>query len=359
MSRPRQLAYRVRGQAASTSLRQRGCNGVLALQNWKAPAVPQLLSGCVAAMKTPHAPVLQHVPDFYGEFSGNVLKKISPCLVKNPYGIVIPVPYYGRHWAAQFTMNSYTLYQIEHSIIRKAGKAIGDFNLIDHGDRIMVCLSGGKDSWTLLHVLKKLQCKAPVHFELFPVTIDPGFPEFNGQEISSYMTAHYNDLPFLLYESHINQIIHDKKTPGTSFCSFCARLRRGVLYTLAKKLGVSKIAIGHNADDFIETLLLNQFFNGQIKAMSPCLHADDGINFVIRPLCYVEESLITAFTARSEFPIIDVRCAGRQEKDMKRQKVKKLLTELDAQHPGLKSSLLHALSNIDVRHLMDKRFQHS
>ncbi|MCX5895444.1 MAG: tRNA 2-thiocytidine(32) synthetase TtcA [Proteobacteria bacterium] len=254
-------------------------------------------------------------------------------------------------------MNSYTVHQIEHSIIRKAGKAIGDFNLIEHGDKIMVCLSGGKDSWTLLHVLKKLQCKAPVHFELFPVTIDPGFPDFNGQEISSYMTTHYNDLPFLLYESHIYQIIKDKKTPGTSFCSFCARLRRGVLYTLAKKLGVSKIAIGHNADDFIETLLLNQFFNGQIKAMSPCLHADDGINIVIRPLCYVEESLIAAFIARVKFPIVDVRCAGRQEKDMKRQKVKKLLTELDAQHPGLKSSLLHSLSNIDVRHLMDKRFQ--
>jgi tRNA 2-thiocytidine biosynthesis protein TtcA len=247
------------------------------------------------------------------------------------------------------------LAHIERTITRKTGQAIGDFSLIQDGDKIMVALSGGKDSWTLLHVLKKLRKKAPVDFDLLVVTVDPGFEGYDTGSIQAYMGEQYPDLQFLLYRSNIYQIIQQHKTPNKGFCSFCARLRRGILYTLAKQHGVTKVALAHTADDLIETLLLNQFFSGTIKSMSPLLHADDGINTLIRPLCYVEEALVSTFVELMDFPVVDTPCPVKNNRDMKRAMVKQLLAELEKRYPGVKSSMLHALACVDGRHLLDKR----
>ena len=244
---------------------------------------------------------------------------------------------------------------LERIITRKAGQAIGDFSLIQDGDKIMVALSGGKDSWTLLHVLKKLKEKAPVHFDLFAVTIDPGFDGFDTESIQAYMAEQHHDVQFLLYTSTINQIILQHQTPPKGFCSFCARLRRGIIYTLAKQQAVTKVALAHTADDLIETLMLNQFFNGSIKSMSPLLHADDGVNTVIRPLCYGDEADIAEFARLMDFPVVDTPCPVKESRDMKRAMVKQLLSGLEIQYPGIKASLLHALSRVYGRHLLDKR----
>jgi len=240
----------------------------------------------------------------------------------------------------------------ERLLLRKVGKAIGDFGLIGSGDSILVAHSGGKDSWVLLQSLARLQKKAPIPFDLAALTLDAGFPDFHPELIGAHISRHLPGIPFHVHAVPINTIVSRHKTQGTSFCSFCARLRRGVLYTLAKKLGCNKIALAHHADDFIETLLLNQFFNGSIKAMAPLLHADDGSNTVIRPLCYVPERSIENLAALAGFPILKTMCPAAERKDMKRAMVKKLLADLAAAYPGIKTSLLSALGNVDHRHLM-------
>lgn len=241
----------------------------------------------------------------------------------------------------------------ERFILRRVGKAIGDFGLIACGDCILVAHSGGKDSWVLLHSLSQLRKKAPIHFDLTVVTIDAGFPDFHPEPVASYISEHLPGMPFHVHAVPIDKIAAQHKTQGTSFCSFCARLRRGVLYTYAQKLGCNKIALAHHADDFIETLLLNQFFNGSIKAMSPRLLADNGNTTVIRPLCYVPEQAIENFAALIGFPILKTACPAAGRQDMKRKIVKNLLAELEASHPGIKASLLSALGRVDHRHLMD------
>jgi len=237
----------------------------------------------------------------------------------------------------------------------KTGKAIGDFNLIKNGDRILVALSGGKDSWTLLHVLYELRKKAPVDFELHPVTINPGFPDFDTSLISEHISKNYSDLDHRTERSNISEVLSGFKTPGKSICSFCSRLRRGILYRMAFENNYNKIALGHHADDFIETLLLNQFFNGRIKSMSPLLHSEDGKNTVIRPLCYVDENIIINFIKSAGFPIPDNNCPAKKTAG-NRLKIKNLITDLSEQFPGIKSSLLKSLSKIDARHMMDKDF---
>ncbi len=238
----------------------------------------------------------------------------------------------------------------EHHIRRLTGKAIGDFGLIDQNDRILVALSGGKDSWTLLHMLERLRQRAPIEFSLIAVTVHPGFPGFQTGMIEEYLARRG-------YESRvvaapIHDLMIEKLTEDDTPCVLCSRIRRGVLYTQAKALGCTKIALGHHRDDFIETLLLNQFYNGTIKAMSPLLRADDGRNTVIRPLVYVAEEDIIAFAAEAGFPLTCCACSACGDPDLQRAAVKNLLAQWEAKHPGIKASLLASLGNVSLRHLL-------
>lgn len=237
-------------------------------------------------------------------------------------------------------------------IKRLTGKAIGDFNLIENGDKILIGVSGGKDSYTLLHVLESLRKRAPIDFELFPVTVDSGFPGFRKEIIEEHLKK--QGFNYLIKKTNCYQIIEEKRDPGSSYCSFCARLRRGVIYSIADKLGCNKIALGHHLDDFIETLLLNQFYNGRLSAMSPKLLADNNRHTVIRPLVYVEEDEIIAFTSRNSFPVICCACPVCGRVEQKRKKTKALLKNLSQDNPSIKKSLLSSLKNIKPRHLMDK-----
>ena len=240
-------------------------------------------------------------------------------------------------------------------IKRLTGKAIGDFNLIENGDKILVGVSGGKDSYTLLHVLESLRKRAPIDFKLFPVTVDSGFPGFRKEIIEEHLKK--QGFNYLIKKTNCYQIIEEKRDPGSSYCSFCARLRRGVIYSIADKLGCNKIALGHHLDDFIETLLLNQFYNGRLSAMSPKLLADNNRHTVIRPLVYVEEDEIIAFTSRNSFPVICCACPVCGSLDQKRKKTKALLRNLSKDNPSIKRSLLSSLGNVKPRHLMDKRLK--
>ena len=232
------------------------------------------------------------------------------------------------------------------------GKAIGVFNLIEDGDRIAVAVSGGKDSYALLHILEQLRRRAPIQYELIAVNVDAGFPGYRKNILQEYL----QECGFQVHMEATNcaQIIEEKRHPGSSYCAFCARLRRGVLYNVADRLGCNKIALGHHLDDFIETLLLNQFYVGALKAMSPKLLADNKQQTVIRPLVYVEESDIIQLAAQNEFPTIDCGCPVMGEEDQKRQRMKQLLTELHKENRYIKRSMIRALGNVQPRHLLDQ-----
>jgi tRNA 2-thiocytidine biosynthesis protein TtcA len=250
--------------------------------------------------------------------------------------------------ALENTMNKI---KINNKILNKVGKAIKDFDLIQDKDRILVALSGGKDSWTMLHILAQLREKAPIDFKLTAVTVDPGFEGFRTDLIEKYLKE--NNFEYVLRDTNMIDILKGNLNPGSSFCSFCARLRRGVLYTFARENGFNKIALGHHCDDTIETLLLNQFYSGQIKAMPPKLYADDGKNIVIRPMIYVKESEIKTYTSFSNFPIICCKCPVCSDSGMKRKQIKKLLSEMEAEHEGIKSNILNSLTNVAPSHLLD------
>ncbi|PLX81512.1 MAG: tRNA 2-thiocytidine(32) synthetase TtcA [Desulfuromonas sp.] len=239
-----------------------------------------------------------------------------------------------------------------HQIRRNVGRAIGDFKLIEEGDRILVGVSGGKDSYTLLHILDHLRRKAPVKYELVAANVDSGFPGFRKQVIEDHLLEH--GFEYRMESTNCYEIIETKRRPGSSYCSFCARLRRGVLYSLADELGCNKIALGHHLDDFIETLLLNQFYVGTLKAMSPKLAADNGRHTVIRPLVYVEEGDIIRFSRQHQMPVICCACPVCGEVDQKRQRMKQLIRELSQENRHIKRSMLGALGNVHPRHLLDK-----
>jgi len=241
--------------------------------------------------------------------------------------------------------------RLEHDIRRLAGRAIGDFGLVQDRDRILVALSGGKDSFTLLHVLERLRRRAPISFTLVAVTVHPGFPGFDTRQIEDYLQA--RSMEHEVARAPIHELMLEKLAPNDTPCALCARIRRGVLYTRARELSCTKIALGHHRDDFIETLLLNQFYNGKIKAMSPLLRADDGRNVVIRPLVYVPEDDIIRFAAAAGFPIACCACPACGDQDLKRARIKGLLAALEAERPGVKASLLSALANVEHRHLLD------
>jgi tRNA 2-thiocytidine biosynthesis protein TtcA len=240
-------------------------------------------------------------------------------------------------------------------IKRLTGQAIGDFNLIEDSDRILVALSGGKDSWAMLYVMTELCRRAPIHYQLVPVTIDSGFNGFNSASIvEQAMQLGYN-----LHVEHTNaqEIIGAHLRSGSSDCAFCARLRRGALYSCATKLGCNKVALGHHLDDHIETLLLNQFYSGSIAAMSPKLMADNGEHTLIRPLVYVEETMIEAWINLVGIKQVDCSCPAVKRRDQKRQNIKQLLAQLSVENPRLKKSLLKAMGNVKTRHLLDKNLK--
>jgi tRNA 2-thiocytidine biosynthesis protein TtcA len=236
--------------------------------------------------------------------------------------------------------------RVERRLTARIGRAIGDFELIEPGDRILVGVSGGKDSWALLHLLQRIRRRAPVRFDLVALNIDQGFAGFRADIVEDYLAR--EGYTYEMRSARINLTVKEKIQPGETFCSLCARLRRGALYKYADELGCNKIALGHHADDFIETLLLNLFFNGQIKGMHPRLHAQNGRHTVIRPLVYVWEAEILDYVPARGFPVVCCACPGCKDPTLQRHRVKKLLRELERVHPGIKRSLLGALSRVDL-----------
>ena len=241
------------------------------------------------------------------------------------------------------------------SAVKKlTGRAIGNFNLLNEGDRIAVGVSGGKDSYSLLHMLDTLRRRAPVKYSLVAVNIDAGYPGYRTDVIEEHLKS--CGFEYRMVKTEIYRIVEAKRNPGSSYCSFCARLRRGCLYTTAQELGCNKLALGHHLDDFIETLLLNQFFVGTLAAMSPRMLADNGTQTVIRPFVYVAESVIAQFAAENSFPIVSCACPVSGSFDINRKKIKKLITELSRDIPDIRSSMIHALANVQPRYLMDGRY---
>ena len=233
----------------------------------------------------------------------------------------------------------------------KIGRAIADFDLIQEGDRIAVAVSGGKDSYTLLLLLEELRSRAPVSFELVAVNIDSGYPGYRTDVIEGFLRD--NGFTYRMVPTEHYAIIQEKRRPGSSYCSICSRLKRGSLYEAARTLGCNKLALGHHRDDFIETLLLNQFFVGSLKSMAASMLADNGVTTVIRPLVYVAEEDIISFSSQAELPVVCCCCPVCGTADLQRKRMKRLLKELQVEIPHVKSSLLKAISNVHPRHLLD------
>jgi len=244
-----------------------------------------------------------------------------------------------------------TQQKLSRRIKRQVGQAVGDFQLIEEGDRIAVGVSGGKDSYTLLRLLEDLRKKAPISFELIAVNVDAGFAGYRKEVIEDYLKL--NGFSYHMESTKAYDIIEKKRRSGSSYCAFCARLRRGVLYRLASELGCNKIALGHHLDDFIETLLLNQFYAGSLSAMSPKMLADNGEHTVIRPLVYIEESDIIKFSRFNQDPIICCACPVCGTVDQNRQKMKGLIYTLATDIPQIRRSMIAALGNVQSRHLLN------
>jgi tRNA 2-thiocytidine biosynthesis protein TtcA len=245
---------------------------------------------------------------------------------------------------------SRTLQKLQAHLRGLVGKAIEDFGMIADGDRVMVCLSGGKDSYTLLDILMSLQRSAPIHFDLLTVNLDQKQPDFPAHVLPDYLTA--LGAPFRIIEQDTYSVVKRVIPEGRTMCGLCSRLRRGALYRFASENGITKIALGHHRDDIVETLFLNMFFGGKLKAMAPKLASEDGRHIVIRPLAYVAERDIARYARGREFPIIPCNLCGSQE-NMQRVAVKKMLAEWERAFPGRTESIFSAIRNVEVAGLAD------
>ncbi|MGE0041203.1 MAG: tRNA 2-thiocytidine(32) synthetase TtcA [Vicinamibacterales bacterium] len=246
---------------------------------------------------------------------------------------------------------------LEARVAKKTTKAITDYRLIEDGDRVMVGLSGGKDSWALLQVLDELRQRAPIRFSLVAVNVDSGYEDYQHARLAE--ACRERGWEFVHEATEIGEVMDDLLDPGQTPCSLCARLRRGVLYRMADQVGATKIALGHHLDDFVETLLLNLFFSGALKAMPARLVSDNGRYVVIRPLVYVTEAEARAYTRERDLPVIGCCCPACGDLGLQRQRVKRLVMELEREHPHVKSSMLKAMANVMPRHLLDDRLQPS
>ncbi|MBN3137592.1 tRNA 2-thiocytidine(32) synthetase TtcA [Pectobacterium punjabense] len=244
----------------------------------------------------------------------------------------------------------YNLNKLQKRLRRNVGEAIADFNMIEEGDRIMVCLSGGKDSFTMLEILRNLQQSAPINFSLVAVNLDqkqPGFPE--------HVLPQYLDsigVEYKIVEENTYGIVKDKIPEGKTTCSLCSRLRRGILYRTATELGATKIALGHHRDDILQTLFLNMFYGGKLKGMPPKLMSDDGKHIVIRPLAYCREKDIERFAEARQYPIIPCNLCGSQP-NLQRQVIKDMLRDWDKRYPGRIETMFSAMQNVVPSHLAD------
>jgi tRNA 2-thiocytidine biosynthesis protein TtcA len=229
------------------------------------------------------------------------------------------------------------------------GRCIADFELIERGDRVMVAISGGKDSYTLLHLLERARQRAPVPFEIIAVHLDQGQPGYDGTELEAWL--HEQGYEHRIVRKDTYQVVTDVIPEGQTYCSLCSRLRRGILYNVAQSLGCTKIALGHHRDDAIETLMLNMMFNGSLSAMPAKLQSDDGRNTVIRPLLYSSERDIAAYSEHLDFPIIPCNLCGSQE-NLWRQQIKEMLDDVEKRAPQVRESMLAALKNVRSSHLL-------
>ncbi len=240
----------------------------------------------------------------------------------------------------------------EQMLLRDVGRAIGDWSLVADGDRIMVAVSGGKDSYSLLVLLRALQRRAPVRFDLVAVHLDQGHPGYDGTPLEDWLRR--EGFTFEILREDTYSIVTDKIPEGKTYCSLCSRLRRGILYSAANKLGCNKIALGHHRDDALETLLLNLFFAGKLASMPARLVSDDGAHVVIRPLIYCAEATLARFATERAFPILPCNLCGSQS-EAQRKQMKALITRLEGDHPQVRNSMLAALGNVNPSHLLDRR----
>src|SRR6266850_1779571 len=243
--------------------------------------------------------------------------------------------------------------ELESRIAKKTTKAIVDYQMLEDGDRVMIGLSGGKDSWALLQIIDVHRQRAPIRFSLVAVNVDSGYKDYKHDVIAR--TCEERGWEYRIEHTGIGELIDDILDANDTPCSLCARLRRGVLYRIAAEIGANKIALGHHADDFIETLLLNLFFAGALKAMPAKLVSNDRAHVVIRPFVYLGEDEARAYTKECELPIIGCCCPACGDLSLQRQRTKRLLVELEREHSGVKQSMLKALSNVAPRHLLDTR----
>jgi tRNA 2-thiocytidine biosynthesis protein TtcA len=240
--------------------------------------------------------------------------------------------------------------KLAKKLCRLTGQAIGDFNMIEENDKVMVCLSGGKDSYAMLDILLKLRARAPIHFDIVAVNLDqkqPGFPE---DVLPNYLRN--LDVPFHIEEQDTYSIVKRVVPEGKTTCGLCSRLRRGILYRVADELKATKIALGHHREDILETLLLNMFYGGKLKAMPPKLKSDDGRHIVIRPLAYVPEKYLELYAMQERFPIIPCNLCGSQE-NLQRVAMKELLKSWEKSHPGRVESLFKSITQVTPSHLLD------
>lgn len=241
--------------------------------------------------------------------------------------------------------------KLERALSRDVGRAIADFGLVSDGDLVMVAMSGGKDSYGLLHALAALRKRAPIRFDLIAVHLDQGQPGHDPAPLEKWLEE--RGIPLKIVREDTYSVVLQKVREGKTYCSMCSRLRRGILYTTARQMGCTKIALGHHRDDAIETLLLNLLYSGQLKAMPPKLVSDDGTNVVIRPLVYCAESDLARLAVAMGFPILPCNLCGSQP-DLERQFVKHLLSDLEVRHPSVRASMLTALTNVRPTHLLDR-----